>query len=224
MGSLIWESYYDSGKLPGTSKKGSFRWRDVLKSLDKFKGIARVEINNGKSCLLWKDLWGTEPVIHKFPELHSFAKKEHISFAEGAAVSPFHRLFRLPLSQQAHVQMLQLQTELQQAQLNDLPDNWTYIWNSNLYSVKKAYKQLSGHLSLHPAYKWLWNSSRQKKHKVFFWLLIKDRLSTRELLRRKNMLLQDYTAPYALVQMMPSKLPKSSVSVVGLAEEPYTSV
>lgn len=70
-----------------------------------------------------------------------------------------------------------------------------FIWNSHLYSVKKAYRHLSGHLNLHPAYKWLWSSSCQKKHKVFFWLLIKDRLSTRELLRRKNMLLQDYSCP-----------------------------
>ena len=39
---------------------------------------------------------------------------------------------------------------------------------------------------------WLWRSYCHNKHKVFFWLLIKDRLSTRELLRRKNMDLQDY--------------------------------
>lgn len=122
--SLIWETYYDSGKLPGTSKKGSFWWRDVLKLLDKFKGMARVEVNNGKSCMLWEDLWGIEPVIHKFPELHSFVKKQHISFAEGAIVTPFHRLFHLPLSQQAHIQMLQLQAEIQETHLNDFPDKW----------------------------------------------------------------------------------------------------
>jgi len=39
--SLIWEQYYGSGKLPGNSKKGSFWWRDVLKLLDKFKGMVK---------------------------------------------------------------------------------------------------------------------------------------------------------------------------------------
>jgi hypothetical protein len=42
-------------------------------------------------------------------------------------------------------------------------------------------------------FKWVWNSSCQNKHKVFAWLFLKDRLSTRELLKRKNMELQDYS-------------------------------
>jgi hypothetical protein len=36
------------------------------------------------------------------------------------------------------------------------------------------------------------------KHKVFFWLLLKDRLSTRELLRRKQMDLDSYTCDLCL--------------------------
>lgn len=75
--------------------------------------MARVEINNGKSCLLWEDLWGNGPAVHRFLELHSFVKKKYISFAESTVANPFHRLFHLPLSQQAHVQMLQLQAEIQ---------------------------------------------------------------------------------------------------------------
>jgi hypothetical protein len=34
--SLVWEKYYEHGKLPGSVKKGSFWWRDILKLLDKF--------------------------------------------------------------------------------------------------------------------------------------------------------------------------------------------
>ena len=73
--SLVWEKYYGSGKLPGSSKKGSFWWRDIVKLLNKFKGMARVEIGNGSSCFLWEDLWGNEILNQKFPELFSFAKK-----------------------------------------------------------------------------------------------------------------------------------------------------
>jgi hypothetical protein len=32
----------------------------------------------------------------------------------------------------------------------------------------------------------------QKRHKVFFWLLLKDRLSTRNILRRRNQALPSY--------------------------------
>jgi hypothetical protein len=45
---------------------------------------------------------------------------------------------------------------------------------------------------VHQIYKWLWKSACQNKRKKFFWFLLKDRLSTRELLRRKTMFLQDY--------------------------------
>lgn len=45
---------------------------------------------------------------------------------------------------------------------------------------------------MHPSYKWLWKSHCQPRRKFFFWLLLKDRLSTRALLRRKNMYLECY--------------------------------
>ena len=41
-------------------------------------------------------------------------------------------------------------------------------------------------------FKWIWNSACQNKHKVFFWLLLHDRLSTRELLKKRNMALPSY--------------------------------
>jgi hypothetical protein len=89
--------------------------------------------------------------------------------------------------------MMQLEAMIQQHHSPNSTDKWSYIWNSNQFSVKKAYRQLKGHISLHPVYKWLWKSSCQKKHKVFFWLLINDRLSTRDLLKRKRMALPDYS-------------------------------
>ena len=74
--SLVWEKYYDNGRLPEEVKNGSFWWRDVLKLLDKYKGMARAEVNSGKSYYLWEDLWENEPLSGKFPELFSFAKKK----------------------------------------------------------------------------------------------------------------------------------------------------
>jgi hypothetical protein len=191
--SLIWECYYSSGNVPGVSKKGSFWWRDILRLLDKFKGFAKVKINNGESCFFWDDLWREDTLAHKYPELLSFAKKRQISFKQASSQAPLQSLFHLPLSQQAHDQLLLLQGELDEVRLNNLPDAWSYIWNSDDFSVKRAYKHLSGHCYPHPAFKWVWKSSYQNKHKVFFWLLLKDRVSTRELLRRKRMVLEEYS-------------------------------
>jgi hypothetical protein len=49
-----------------------------------------------------------------------------------------------------------------------------------------------GNMQIPAVYKWLWECFCQPKHKVFFWLLLKDRLSTRNILRRKNMHLDSY--------------------------------
>lgn len=116
--SLVWEKYYSTGKLPGSSKKGSFWWRDILKLLSKFKGMARVEIGNGTSCFLWEDLLGNEILSQKFPELFSFAKNKQIIFAKGYAQAPLHNLFHLPLSQQAHNQLLLLQNMLEEIDIS----------------------------------------------------------------------------------------------------------
>jgi hypothetical protein len=159
--------------------------------------MAKVQ-RYGKTCYLWEDLWDNEPMAHKFPELYSFAKKKKMVLKDGISQTPFHNLFNLPLSTQAHSQMIQLQTRLQQIQLDKSADKWSYIWNSSKFLVKRAYKHLKGHSILHPVYKWLWNSSCENKHKVFFWLLINDRLSTRELLKRKNMELQDFSCVLCL--------------------------
>jgi hypothetical protein len=44
-----------------------------------------------------------------------------------------------------------------------------------------------------PTFRWLWSSACQNKRKVFFWLVLHDRVSTRALLRRRNMHLPNYS-------------------------------
>ena len=71
-------------------------------------------------------------------------------------------------------------------------DSWTYIWGSSQFSSSKAYKLLTGHTQVDPTFKRLWKTSCQSKHKVFFWLVMKDRKSTRNVMRRRTMQLDDY--------------------------------
>jgi hypothetical protein len=74
----------------------------------------------------------------------------------------------------------------------DNPDIWSYIWGSNIFTVKQAYNSMIGYQEVHPHFAWIWKSSCQPKHEFFFWLLIHDRLNTRNLLKRKNMVLPSY--------------------------------
>ena len=71
----------------------------------------------------------------------------------------------------------------------DNDDKWTYIWGTGAFSTKQAYSQIIGLVDAAIPFKWLWDSKCQGKHKVFFWLLMNDRLNTRNLLRRKKFVL-----------------------------------
>ena len=164
----------------------------MLKLLDKFKGMARPLVGNGSSCYFWDDFWSNNILSFTCPELHSFAKDKNISLSKFASQQDIHTLFHLPLSTQAFQQYSNLTSLMQHLNLQNDDDTWTYIWGSACFSSHKAYIHLSGHRSVPHAFKWLWDSSCQNKHKVFFWLLLVDRLSTRELLRRKSMHLPSY--------------------------------
>lgn len=49
---LVWENHYSNCKLPNHIKRGSFWWHDLLKLLDKFKGMAIVILEDGNTCYL----------------------------------------------------------------------------------------------------------------------------------------------------------------------------
>jgi hypothetical protein len=53
---------------------------------------------------------------------------------------------------------------------------------------------------VHLVYSWILASSCQAKHKVFYWLLIKNRLNTRGLLRKKNMYLESYVCELCILR------------------------
>ena len=67
-----------------------------------------------------------------------------------------------------------------------------FNWGNERYSAIKAYKVLIGYKPTPPHFNWIWKSSCQPKHKIFFWQLLHDRVNTRNLLRRKNFDLEGY--------------------------------
>lgn len=189
---LIWEKHYSNNKLPNHTRKGSFWWRDVLKLLPEFKEIAKPQMNNGSTILFWLDPWNGSPLAQSCPELFSFARNIQINAFKVLSLTDPTQLVQLPLSEQAFRQFQFIQDLLQTRPTNDEPDKWTGGGNSDTYSTKKVYRSLMGHIDIHPVYKWIWKSRAQPKHRVFFWLLFKDRLNTKNILRRKKMDLNSY--------------------------------
>jgi hypothetical protein len=93
-----------------------------------------------------------------------------------------------------------LQALLENIELTSRPDTWAYIWGNSNFSSAKAYKKLIGHRQVHPAFHWIWRSKCQMKHKIFFWLLLMDRIPTKDILRRRNMHLDSYTCEMCILQ------------------------
>jgi hypothetical protein len=148
--------------------------------------------NNGNSVVFWLEEWNGTILKLRFPQLFSFVKKPKISL-NFMVNNELSRIFSLPLSGQATDQLTQVQALLNNLHLDpNVDDNWNYVWGSQ-FSSKKAYKALKGTMEASPLFRWLWSSSNLGKHKFFFWLLLRDRLNTRNLLRRKNRNLDDYS-------------------------------
>jgi len=198
---LVWEKHYRNDRLPGVVKKGSFWWKDILKTLHTFKEMAIVKVRNGSTCFFWKDIWGSQGSVLelRFPQAFSYAKNKNITVRKAFSFSSINDLFNLPVSQQAFEQLELLQREMDNLTLEpNNKDVWSYSGGNIKYQSAKAYRKLLGHQSVHPSFNWLWKSICQPKHKVFYWLLLNDRLSTRNILRRKQMGLHSFNCEFCL--------------------------
>lgn len=174
---------------------GSFWWKEIINLFGKFQTITSCKTNKGDTISFWTQPWiGHDQILRdRYPQLYSFSRKQKCSlhfFIE----QDINRVFSLPLSQQAADQLLHIENHIESSNINENQnDIWSYYWGSRRYSSKKAYAKLQGYTEASPLFSWLWGSSNLGKHKFFFWLLLRDRLSTRNLLRRKNMFLQYYS-------------------------------
>jgi hypothetical protein len=135
-----------------------------------------------------------------YPHLYSYTKSEYISLQSVLSMEELYDLFNLPLSKEAYHQYCELEILLQMMNDGEGKDKWKYIWGSGQYSSSKAYKHLTGSPAIHPAFRWLWAATSQPKHKVLFWLLLKNMLNTRGMFRRKNMALDSYDCELCLLQ------------------------
>ena len=125
-----------------------------------------------------------QPLEQSLPEIHSFAKNKLISVSH-RNVQP------TSLSNCLHTAAKSATTN-EATTLENSDDVWSYRRSSSKFLSSRVYKKLIGHHPTNPAFSWVWKCLCEPKHKVFCWLLLKDRLSTRNILRRKHMNLDSY--------------------------------
>jgi hypothetical protein len=110
-----------------------------------------------------------------YPQLFSFTKNDKITVKAVVELDEIQELFHFILSEEAYEQYYELDIYLQLLQHDNQSDSWSYIWGNDKYSSTKPYKHLMGSQQTHPTFRWLWGSSCQLKHKIFFWLLQQDK-------------------------------------------------
>jgi hypothetical protein len=131
-------------------------------------------------------------------ELFSFTTDIRIRVSQALHLDQIHDMFQLPMSEIAFQQYSLLSSELENLQITDENDIWSYICGNAQFSVSKTYKALAYHSST-PIFIRLWSSKCQRKHRVFFWLL-QDKLNTRDRLRRRHMELDSYICENCIFQ------------------------
>lgn len=131
-------------------------------------------------------------VNQKYPELFSFSTRKDISLQKTMEDQDLEEHFHRPLSTQAYSQFLQLQTDFKNRQPQNQDDIWHLQENSPHFSSMKVYKNIIGPTKNHHIFKHLWHWAARLRHKIFFWLLLHDRVNTTNLLKRKSMHLQSY--------------------------------
>lgn len=191
--SLTWSKLYANTQTPphARSTVGSFWWKYIMHLFNMFQKFAICNPSNGTTAQFQADKWSGTTLKDLYPQLYSSKKpKCSIRFFLDQEVS---RIFSLPLSTLVAQQLEEIDTLMENRSWDpDIEDKWTYSWGSSAYKAKKVYNILIGYTPCSPLFTWLWKSGNLGKHKSFFWLLLRDRLSTRNMLRRKNMFLDDY--------------------------------
>ena len=185
---LVWTAYYGNGAVPhATRLKGSFWWKDVMESIDHFRGIAAPWTGNGSTFLLWQYIWNGQMLQSKFPHLFTYATNTNITLATYLNNQDIQANFQLPLSQVAmeefHSFNDYIHSQMQNLQGNDV---WTYSWGNAIYSSQKLYKKAFTSITPPDPFRWIWRTKLSKKIKVFIWLLLRDRINSRNLLKRKH--------------------------------------
>jgi hypothetical protein len=184
---LVWFAHYQ-GKVPHEENLcGSFWWRDVCKQVDNFRGVAYVKHGTGETASFWHDSWSLggskQPMSQRFPRLFSYVLDDKASIAHIYQMENIMQLFYTPLSTQAFQELIDLQGLMQENPLSAEKDRWQYSWGDT-YSAKAFYDQTHAHIRVPTVYSWLWKSACMMKLKVFAWLLLSDRLNTKDLLKR----------------------------------------
>jgi len=165
---------------------GSFWWKDVFKLYELYNGITSCQLGDGSSVLFWKDSWAGDCLLDVFPNIANFAKHLDISVKEVSEAEYLEDLFDIPFSQQAAVEIEDLRLLIQDFDLPGGLDQRIFCWGNSKYSAAKLYKLAFQNVQAPAVFRGVWKSKVTPRVKFFVWLILLDRLNTKNMLVRRH--------------------------------------
>lgn len=172
-----------------TFKNGdSHFWHGLMDVKNLFFRFCSKKVGNGKKTLFWEDSWiGSKPLSEQFPELYDLTFSKNITLDKvkntGWGCFKFRRLL--------HGNKLKIWNNIKQVCDNlhlDVNKEDTLWWNLTKhgnFTVKSFYKALSLQNFVFP-YKKLWQIKVPLKVRIFIWLVIKNKILTKDNLYKKG--------------------------------------
>jgi hypothetical protein len=158
-----------------------------------FRGVASCSPGRGDTISFWEDIINGQVGAEVFPNLYAYANNPKVSLWKLRNSGDLLHNFRIPMSRQAYNEFLLLQNAV-----SGLPpvsphvrDVWHFIWGTQSYSSHRFYQHHFSSLQPQRSVVWIWKSKCLPKIKFFGWLLLNDRLNTRNMLRRRNKFLEE---------------------------------
>jgi hypothetical protein len=189
----VWFKYY-ANRVPHSHRVvGSFWWKDIFELKDLYTGITTCQLGDGSSILFWKDNWTGDCLIDFFPVLAHFAKHVDISVKQVTETDSLEDLFHIPISQQAALELEELKVIIQDYALSEEIDQRIFCWGNNTFAAAKLYKLAFQPVQIPVTFSWVWKSKVTPRVKFFAWLVLLDRLNTKNMLSRRRFNVQPNT-------------------------------
>ena len=150
------------------------------------KCILHTQSLNSQTVLFWSDLWNDNVMQSKFSRLFSFAKNKKISVLQFLSNNNLQSQFHLPLSEQAYQEYQRMQDYIKKYTGSTRYKRLLALYLGKQHTSSKFYKISYRNVQPPAPFLWIWDSKSSNKLKVFSWLMIMDRLNTRNLLKRKK--------------------------------------
>jgi hypothetical protein len=163
-------------------------WTALRSLLPAYQAITTADVGNGHSTSFWNDRWlGDKPLALTYPSLFTHSKDTGASVAKIIEEGPLHNL-QPRLSRAAAAEMDALEAALQGVDLTQGPDQISCFLEDVNHKLQAG---LIYHLSVQqgqqgPMHQFIWKNHAPPRVKFFGWLLVQERIQSRDNLSLKN--------------------------------------